>query len=168
MTIGLGFNTWGLRSIRTDSFNEPKDGSGNQTPFDRSLLVTVLRVHNLVLNVLGYIPGISFYSGHVRMATGLAMCAVAQLHLKNNNDIYMEEYYVETLQTGIAQIARGALEAYFQYGPYFNAFLDVSSTLVNVFKEYTLRKGSDDFLINTEYAEENPQYPLPLRFLYVV
>jgi len=155
-------HTYGLFSVGTGTFNLEYNGDyWVKNPFARNTLVTLLRIHNCALDILGYIPGVSFYSGHVRMATGLAMCAIAQFHINNNENPLVEEFYWETLNTGVAQIARGALEAYVQHGRAINAFLDLSATIYNVYSKHNFKK--DDYV-----DQKNPVYPLPFRFLYLV
>ncbi len=69
-------NTYGLRSIGTETFNL-REGDKYQYPKQaRDVIVTFFKVHNLTLNILGYIPGVSTFSGCARILSGIAICAV--------------------------------------------------------------------------------------------
>ena len=103
-------NTYGLRSINTDTFNLKWHTNYVYPQQARNAVVTFLRVHNLTLNVLGYIPGVSVVSGCVRMATGSVMCAttLAVGERGATQGAIIGHWYDECLLTGITQIGRGA------------------------------------------------------------
>ncbi|HAB99106.1 MAG TPA: hypothetical protein DCE71_04720 [Parachlamydiales bacterium] len=158
-------NTYGLHSITSDSFNI-KLGRDLVYPRDaRDLLVTFFRVHNLVLNILGYIPGVSLISGSVRLATGAVICIVT-LGLGNreaSKGIIVGHWYDEALLTGVTQIARGVLEALVPFGWVANAFFDAAATIDNMRSEC---KSYPEHGSPVQPHRE-PDYPLPFSFLYL-
>ena len=102
-------NTYGLRSINTDTFNLKWHTNYVYPQQARNVVVTLLKVHNLTSNILGYIPGVSVVSGCVRMGTGLLMCAVT-LGVGERDamqGVIIGHWYDECLLTGITQIGRG-------------------------------------------------------------
>lgn len=127
-------NTYGLHSINTHTFNLKWHTNYTYPQQLRNIVVTLFRVHNFSLNILGYIPGVSFVSGCVRMGTGLLMCAVT-LKIGDRNateGAIIGHWYDEALRTGVTQIARGALEAFVPFGRIVNGVFDVVGTICNL------------------------------------
>ena len=166
----LIMNTYGLRSINTNTFNLKNDTNYTYPQQNRNALVTFLKVHNLILNILGYIPGVSLGSGCVRMAIGLSICiltlAVGEPKV-NQGGIIGGHWYNEALLTGITQIARGALEALVPFGRVVNASLDVIATIYNlglevVVNSFTYTGGE------VPHTYPDPKYPFPFFLLHLV
>lgn len=163
-------NTYGLFSVNVGTFNR-REGSDLTYPQEmRNVLVTFLKIHNLTLNILGYIPGISSVSGCVRIGTGVAMCAftLAVGDPKARQGVIIGHWYNEALLTGITQVARGVLEAFVPFGWIMNASLDAPSTIVNlrtVFNDITRQSHPFAGVNYNPYAD--PEYPLALCPLYL-
>lgn len=163
-------NTYGLHSINIDTFNL-KWHTNYWYPRDqRNILVTFLKIHNLTLNILGYIPGVSLYSGSVRIATGIAICAITlaigERHARRGAII--GHWYDEALLTGITQIARGILEAFVPYGHAVNASLDVIATFFNLGTEISnvsVCPGCVHF--DNHGPHPDPEYPFPFWLLHL-
>jgi hypothetical protein len=131
------FNTWGIRSINSSTFNQSRSLTLIYPKENRDIIITLFRVHNCVLDILGYIPAVSTVSGSVRMCTGLAICVVTLL--KGNPDLQPGEqgaiagaFYYEALATGVAQMTRGAFEAFVPFGRIINFSLGTIGTVVNL------------------------------------
>ena len=127
-------NTYGIFSVNATTFNNKYGTTYTYPKEGRDLVVTVLRIHNLSLNILGYIPGINLISGAVRMLTGTLM-VVLTLALGERDaeeGLIIRHWYDEALVTGIAQVVRGALEAFAPFGRPFNLALDIVGTAVNM------------------------------------
>ena len=127
------FNTYGIDSINGYTFNQLADNITFPKQI-RDVITTALRLHNLCLNILGYIPGVSIISGSVRILSGIVICTVTGLCGDRNasHGCIIKRLYDEAMITGIAQIARGALEAFIPFGKFVNAALDVIGTPVNL------------------------------------
>jgi hypothetical protein len=169
-------NTFGLRSVNVGTFNLIYKGESYSQEC-RNVIVTLLRVHNLCLNILGYIPGVSRFSGCARMLTGVSICLFT-LSVGDRNaskGVVVGRWYDEALATGIAQIARGATEAFMPYGRVVNLSLDLIGTINNLFVElddrYPQLELDADKLTNSPYAfpYPDPNYFLfPFQLLYLV
>ncbi len=161
-------NTFGLFAINNHTFNV-NEYSPNYYPKElRDPLVTGLKVHNLILNILGYIPGVSLVSGCVRMGTGLMMCvitlAVGERDAKSG--LIIGNWYDEAINTGISQIARGAIEAFVSFGQIINASLDFVATFFNVLSWGPLLAPYIEDGCHAPHS--NPKYPwllTPLDFV---
>ncbi|MDP1880010.1 MAG: hypothetical protein Q8K60_03610 [Parachlamydiaceae bacterium] len=127
-------NTYGLFSINITTFNYNFDTRYNCTKEDRSKLIIFFKIHNLVLNQFGYFPHLSRASGLVRMSTGLIMVMISG-KLPSENEpkcFFVNHFYSEIITTGMIQIGRGALEAFFSNtGKIINLFLDIICTVIN-------------------------------------
>jgi len=162
-------NTWGLRSINCDTFNTKYHSDYFYPKEFRDIVVTALRLTNLTLNVLGYIPAVSFFSGMARIGVGLSICALTLAVGQRNaqQGIIIQHWYDEALLTGISQIARGVLEAFVPFGWAANAALDLFGTFSNLTKECQLASTCPGCMA---YASHGPHpdadYPLPLFWLY--
>jgi hypothetical protein len=164
-------NTFGLRSINADTFNLKWHTNYVYPQAGRDVVLSLLRIHNLTLNILGYIPGISFFSGCTRMVTGLLFTATT-LAIGDRNaraGIIIGHWYDEALLTGIAQIARDALEALAPFGRIINATLDITATFYNLAREFSqvpiCPEECEEYLNHHRYSD--PEYPLPLWPLYL-
>lgn len=163
-------NTYGLRSVNTDTFNLKWHTNYSYPKFARDVVVTFFKVHNLTLNILGYIPGVSLFSGCARMGTGLAMCAVTLAVGQRNatQGVIIQHWYDEALMTGITQIARGALEAFVPFGRVANASLDAITTVFNITKDClaaSVCSGCMSFENHEPYSD--PEYPFPFWLLHL-
>lgn len=120
-------NTYGLGpiSVSNSSFQLTDAASENQR-LARKIFVSALTVHNTVLQILGYFPGISFFSGITRVATGTAMVVGGSLL----NVRKIEPNFANDLaNTGIMQIFRGMLESA-QIGKIFTVVFDILATFL--------------------------------------
>lgn len=164
-------NTYGIHSVNTETFNLSYHDSLNYPRPLRNVVVTALRVTNLVLNVLGYIPGVKFVSGCIRMALGLAIVGVTTAIGDRNasQGLIIGRFYDEAITTGISQIARGALEALVPYGWVVNATLDVVATPFNVLKELKNASMCPGCIADGNHIRphDDAEYPLPLFPLYL-
>lgn len=124
-------NTYGLGpvSVNASSFQLSESASENQK-VARDIFVKALAIHNTVLQVFAYIPGISIFSGFTRIATGASMVIGSSvLHMRK-----IEPKFANDLaNTGVMQIFRGMLESVL-ISQTFNFVFDVLATK-NFFKE---------------------------------
>ncbi len=163
-------NTFGLKSINTGTFNLQYHSNYSYPQQARNVVVTLLRAHNLCLNILGYIPGVSIFSGCARMATGAFIC-ILTLSVGERNaseGVIIGHWYDEALKTGAAQIARGATEAFMPYGRIVNLFLDIIGTVENIIAEAgnaSVCQGCMEYKNHGPYPD--PNYPLPFLPLYL-
>ena len=121
----LSFNTFGIDSVLDPSVANLSSNrvQGKKDPITRTNLVDkILRIHNIVLGVLGYIPGVSMVSGCVRMITGSGMIIYGAVLNKLNEKYRFTQENI--IGTGTAQIARGFFEV-IPYGRIVNITLDV-------------------------------------------
>jgi hypothetical protein len=193
-------NVYGLFAVNKTAFNLHIDNLDMNRKFIfpdkglRNIIVTSLRIHNSTLNILGYIPGVSLFSGCVRILSGSAICTYAlsavladlcaylvlfiftlgnaKLHPKR--DEMMGHFLREGLLTGITHIARGVFEAFIPFGFIVNASLDIIGTVYNISRiRYADKEGISDWIgyvnskINLQSSYENPEYPLPFKLLYL-
>jgi hypothetical protein len=93
----------------------------------------------------------------------------------NEPGLIIGRFYEEAIKTGIAQITRGALEAFVPYGWVVNATLDVIATPINLFAgdapvsfacEECMNGGDRNG--NHVRPHIDADYPLPLAFMYLV
>lgn len=176
------FNTYGLRSINCTTFNRSTEDNLTYPRPLRNIVITALRINNAVLNVMGYIPVVSFVSGCVRMGIGSAMLAatLAFGDRKAMQGAIIGRWYDEALKTGIAQIVRGALEALVPFGWAANAALDLIATPINLSKEcsiegsmiceHCMNGGIDEWCSHAPANEPHSDvdYPFPFFFLHLV
>lgn len=148
----FGMNTYGPFSVNAHSFNY-KVSISKET---RDKIVTALKIHNLVFDVLGYLSGIRTVSGCIRMGTGVLICTATLITGKNNR---------EALLTGIHQIMRGALEAFVPYGRAVNFALGVLAAPCNLSRDFEGREEKDG---RKTSLHKDTQYPLGFQLLHVV
>ncbi len=167
------YNTFGLRSINSETFNRSYNGDRCNYSYprqNRDVIVTLLRVHNLCLNILGYIPGISTVSGSIRTLTGASLCIATLISgdRKAKTGLIIGPWYNEALTTGIAQAARGILEALLPFGSAINLFLDVEASILNVFSEMMIKVDSDPQIDKEHrWPHPDPHYFFPFNILYL-
>lgn len=151
-------NTYGLYAVNMSTFNGTSSDTYPKPA--RNVVVTLFKFHNLTLNILGYIPGISAVSGCVRMGTGCILCVVTLLFGNRNahQGLISKHFYDEALLTGITQIARGAFEALVPFGRVVNTSLDTICTF------YNFSQGMVSGCC-TGRAHSNPIYPFPFWLL---
>jgi len=164
-------NTYGLRSVNTDTFNLKWHTNYTYPQEARNVVVTLLKVHNLTLNILGYIPGISVVSGSLRIGTGLLMCVVTLAVGERDAEqgVIIGHWYDEALFTGVSQIGRGIFEAFVPFGRTVNAILDSIGTVWNLGKELgnaSVCPGCMQYANHRPYPD--PKYPLPFSLLHLV
>lgn len=164
-------NTYGLRSINVGTFNLKWHSNYSYPHQMRNALVTYFKIHNLTLNIFGYLHQFAKITGNIRIVSGLAICAVTLAVGERNakQGAIIGHWYDEALWTGIAQIARGILEAYVPYGWAVNASLDVIGTFVNLTKEVanaSTCRGCMAYRSHEPYPD--PKYPLPFSLLNIV
>lgn len=163
-------NTFGLRSVNTDTFNVKYNQSYWYPQNFRNIFVTLLRIHNFSLNILGYKQDIAKFSGCARMLSGLSICIVT-LNIGERNaeqGMIIGPWYDEALMTGIAQIARGATEAFMPYGRLINLSLDVIGTIRNLISEIRHASVCQEAMgPSANRPHPNPSYPFPFWLLYL-
>lgn len=165
-------NTYGIRSVNRETFNMSYHDHLEYPRPLRNVVVTALRVNNGVLNVLGYIPGVSLVSGSLRMAIGAGFIGVTLAigDRKANNGAIIGHWYDEAIKTGIAQITRGALEALVPFGWIANASLDVIATPFNLSKEIEGSLTCEECMMmggNHIRPHQDAEYPTPLWLLHL-
>jgi hypothetical protein len=164
-------NTYGLFSIGTQTFNLRWHTNYAYPKQARDVLVTILKTHNLMLKILGYIPVVSTISGCARIGTGLLMCGVT-LAVGDRNatqGAIIGHWYDEALLTGVTQIGRGILEAFVPFGRIANASLDTIATVWNIGQELanaSVCPGCMGYKNHGPYPA--PKYPFPLSLLHLV
>lgn len=167
-------NTYGICSVNYFSFQLSSGCSDLNVSYDyprksRNILVTLLKLHNLILNTLGYCsklsPKIPFVSGFVRVLSGVGLC-VGTLTFGDRHasqGILIRHRYDEALLTGMAQIVRGILTtalATNSYGWVVNASLDGLGTFY-YFGKYIVASVEGGY----GGGHPDPSYPFPLGIL---
>lgn len=125
------FNTYGLWSINDNTFNVRPNSDYTYPRESRDQIIQVLKIHNLCLGILGYLPVISALSGVVRMFTGSALVGFTLCVGDRNaqRGIIIQHWYDEAILTGVAQVVRGAFEAIVPLGRLANLCLDFIGSL---------------------------------------
>ena len=191
-----GFNTYGLRSINAYTFNGAHKKHISQRPFQgckskedgyisteectyeiwkiparvHNYVNALLRINNLIFNVLGYFPRTKEISGLIRMGIG---CSIFVVTLVIGTPTagpgpITGRWYGEALLTGIAQVFRGSMEAstcYGNIGNVINWCLDVFATLSNINADGLSALST---LSENSYDHPDPDYWLPFQFLRLV
>ena len=161
-------NTYGLFSINIDTFNLKRHTNYFYPKETRDAVVTVLKAHNLTLNILGYIRQTAFYSGCARIISGIAICAATLAVGERHTDqgIIIRHWYDEALLTGITQIARGIIEAFVPYGRAVNGCLDVVATFFNLSKEASTASACQHCMqYRNHQPHDDPNYSFPFNLL---
>lgn len=161
-------NVYGLFSINTETFNQSDYGKLECTKAHRDIVLTCMRVHNGVLNVLGYIPGISQVSGCVRIATGVIFGAVVLVLGSSDKDsghLITGRWYREALRTAMMHIARGIFEACVPFGFVANAVLDIVATPIHFVENMETQPVVDG---EKSRRHGDVAYPGPLKILRLI
>ncbi len=158
-------NTYGLFSVNERTFNRSHMDDLDFPVETRNTIVTALRIHNGVLNILGYIPVISIASGCVRIGSGAAIIATTLAIGDRNAEegAVIGRWYDEALRTGIAQIVRGVFESMVPFGQVVNLLADIVATPFN------FGAGIEDISMKCDCT--TPPYPDPhysFQLLYFV
>lgn len=105
-------NTWGFCSINTTTFNQGWGGRVEYPRPMRNMVVGYLKTHNLILGTLGYIPGVSIFTGGARVLFGLGLAIGVKSTQKRDavNGMIIGKFYDESIRTGQAQVVRGLIE----------------------------------------------------------
>jgi hypothetical protein len=165
-------NTYGLRSINSDSFvyQVPQDTQNSELlKRTRNLIVTVFKVQNLFLNILGYIPALSLYSGSFRATSAVITKAVFFSVSKTSSNETLKKWAAEAQSTANAQLLRAAFETILPFGHVTNFYLDLCATFKNISLEAYKSALSKVCRGNEQYQKnEDPIYPFPLGILNLV
>jgi hypothetical protein len=169
--MSITCNTYGLRSINSESFNVAEFTDYMPEIF-RNHLNTALRINNLVFNVLGYMADMAPYSGFVRMGMAWGALMAVSSHKNPISDTWGKEAYC----TAIAQIARGLLEATCPYGRALNLGLDIVATWINLNNEVEAQLSRDKnephlhkiYHGTSIYRHIDPDYNNLFKILYLV
>jgi hypothetical protein len=132
-------NTWGIRSINSGSFvySASNDIENETLSKKRNFITTSLRITNLALNILGYTPLLSIYSGTFRILMAAVIFTTSHVikkftspHNKNINNWVVEAIYMVK-----AQLLRGSLEAFIPFGHIINYYIDSLASFKNLTEE---------------------------------
>jgi len=117
-------NTYGLGPISVPETAFPlREGNraSESRQSCRKIFINALRIHNSVLQIFGYIQGLSFFSGCFRIGSGSAMFIAGSIICLGTTE---KEVGNDLMNTGIGQIFRGTMEA-LSVGVLLNIGLDV-------------------------------------------
>ena len=165
-------NTWGICSVNPKTFNTNYHESFTFPRPLRNLVVTALRINNSILNIAGYIPGVSNISGCVRMAIGTTIVGVT-LAIGERNAMQgpiIGRWYDEALTTGISQIARGAFEAFIPAGHITNLVMDTIATPLNLSTQIEGSLACEECMYGNSHVKphRDAEYPFPFSLLKLV
>lgn len=171
------FNTYGLRSVNTLSFNDRCHYTSTTREF-RNFVVTLLRVHNIYFNIFGYMPIASLITGINRSVNGFFMIFSSfgvGVYIKKREHplVNKTKHFLNELTiTGVAQVFRGVCEMAFPFGQLINLSLDIIATPINVSKDIEGAQICSQCLKNKTKALYAPlpdaNYPGLSKFLYLV
>jgi hypothetical protein len=118
-------NTYGFFPVNRGSFNQTFRNNFTYPKPIRDIAVTILAIHNLVLNVLSY-TRFSTLSGICRILTGTALCVFTLTagERRAQEGFPIQHWYDESLVTGAAQILRGVIDVSTPFGCLINTALD--------------------------------------------
>lgn len=158
-----GTNTWGLRSVNHGSFNNKiiHDVEFVYSKEERDLFIKILKIHNFVLDILGYIPGVSIISGCIRILTGFTFYVFNIMGSNphaNDGQLFSGPNFDEAINTAKAQMIRGAIEA-MPYAKILNLFLDIIATNENTQKDLNFYQELHRL---RDYAQITPPYDDPV------
>jgi hypothetical protein len=163
-----GFNTYGLHSVNGGTFNQNVNSSLTYPKEVRDVIVTGLRIHNLALRVMEYLPSTFIISGALRMCTGAAMIG-ATLAIGERDAQYgaiIGRYYDEALNTGAVQMARGALTLTGPIGVIANVIFDLLATGMAV--NQSIHANYTTYAYGAApLPHKEPLYPFPLNILFL-
>ena len=175
-------NTFGLNSINRQTFNIDikENQKASCKKYQRDRLFTVLKLHNLVLNILACIPKYTKGAACIRLASASILILTTLIAGNRNTEkgFLIGTFYDEAIITGIAQIVRATLEIYIPLGPYGHLALDIIATPINIAQNFgiesfdhfrdLLEDENHSFTEKTviqEKSHKNPDYPIPISFL---
>jgi hypothetical protein len=174
-SMSLTCGTWGLGACKF-LFNQNND----DIVIDRSVRkaqITVLRIYNLSLHILGYLSlygyeMFSIYSGATRATIGSFFYLLTYFKGKphqtlNNDPAYSGRLFYETRLFAISQIFRGVLEAATPWGIFGVMALDFVGTILN-WKSFTIETPIRSNYNPRNNPHENPTYWLLFKILYLV
>ncbi|CRX39475.1 hypothetical protein [Estrella lausannensis] len=171
--MSISLNTWGIRSINRETFNIKPNDSLYMPIQVRNVAITAMRIWNIVMNILGYIPGVQIVSGALRIVAGIAIAGFTAAIGEREATCgpIIGRWYDEAINTGMAQIVRGALEALIPFGFIANASLDIIATPLNIYKEICPPPRSVPADRETLFVQAAPYpdiiYPVPLGILHL-
>lgn len=171
--MSVTLNTWGFRSINRATFNLRENDSLHMPLQLRNIVITALRIWNIVMNILGYIPGVQVISGALRMVVGIAIVGfTASIGDRNaTSGAIIGRWYDEAVNTGMAQIVRGAFEALIPFGFVANGVLDIIATPLNIYTEIHRSTGHAHGSMGMGFGSAGPypdiEYPFPLGLLHL-
>lgn len=148
MERGYLCNTWGLNSINSDTFGVRRDEEG-RVRYDTQgagmyWLTLAMKIYYFVLDVLGYIPGVSTISGAIRISLGISSWIAVEVGIREGAVI--GPYIDEARGTVMGQIVRGALEMIPFYGQCANIFLDIIHTPANIHRQMAISCFPADYV----------------------
>lgn len=119
-------NTYGFFPVDIGTFNRTYANNLTYPKHLRDIFVTILAVHNLVLNILSYGFYTRIYSGVCRILTGASLCifTLSSGNRRAEEGFPIQHWYDECLVTGAAQMIRGAIDLCLPWGCLLNAGLD--------------------------------------------
>lgn len=164
--------TYGIFSVNQNTFNvEIYQGRYIPNP-TRDLVVTALRLNNLVLHILGYISRLSPISGCIRIGIGAAITIITTAIMNRNaySGTVVGRWHDEGILIGMAQVFRGVIEAFIPYSLIINGMLDIIGTGVNVMEKIHIDTANAQAFAGDEqaYLYDKPKYPCPFSLLYWV
>jgi len=170
----FGFGVFGFEAVHQEVLQQ---GIG-MVPYPketRDRVVTALKAHNLVFNILGYLSPTRQISGIIRMGTGLVTLAALALKVgipksgnaegQPNTGLLAEHRYREALHMAVAQVARGAIEAFVPYGGVALLVVDIiatpcniSNSLKNVSDQNRIRSRVEPEVNDPKFSHRQPEY----------
>ena len=155
----MNMNTYGLLSVNQHTFNTSIHDDWYYPREMRNIVVTLLRVHNLVLNVAAFTT-YHVTGSYIRICSGIVMAMTTLLFGDPNalSGMIIGRWYYEAISTAIMQIIRGLLDLYF--AGFINLVLDIVFSLFNL--AVFLLEERDTV------AHNDVQYPLVFSWLYLV
>lgn len=161
-------NTYGFCSVNLGTFNQTcRDNYAYPKPV-RDIAVTILAIHNLVLNILSY-SRYYIFSGICRILTGAALCVFTLTtgQRQAQEGFPIQHWYDESLVTGVGQILRGVIDVSVPVGCLINTVLDGVNAGARV-----IRFLRDPYEFDRPFYRNNPHRqhsdPLSSSFLMTV
>lgn len=118
-------NTYGFFPVNLGTFNQTYRNDATYPKLARDIAVTILAIHNLVLNILSY-SHLNMFSGVCRILTGASLCiyTLTAGERRAQEGFPIQHWYDESLVTGAAQIMRGMIDVCIPFGCLVNTALD--------------------------------------------
>lgn len=149
-------NTYGLGCVNHNSFGKYEAVKINQSlkkQFFKEFLISAFKIYNLTLTILGYIPGISFFSGCTRIAGGFLLGTFTLILGGLKGELHLP-IYEECLKTSGAQMIRGFIEGFVPFGWTLNLILDLICTPNNLDNSIECQTHEHVY----QYNEKAPKY----------